>query len=271
MKSQGMTSKEIADRLGIESPDAVRHFCSVNSIKLPNGQSLIKHDDNDVAVRIREVSDGLLEYISGYETKESPIKIRCNKCGGEFIRTYHNLTTHKPVACPLCINAERERKQQEADERRTERNAERVRRAELAERKREERMTPHACPVCGALTTRPKYCSDRCARKVNNKVHDHVRRLRITNGMVDKDITVEGLFLRDNGVCALCGMPCDINDYRIKDGAFIAGGLYPSIDHIKPLSLGGIHSWDNVQLAHMSCNTAKGNRVDNGASVSRVL
>ena len=39
---------------------------------------------------------------------------------------------------------------------------------------------------------------------------------------------------------------------------FIVGKNYPSIDHIVPLSWGGLHSWANVQLAHHGCNTAKG-------------
>lgn len=34
-----------------------------------------------------------------------------------------------------------------------------------------------------------------------------------------------------------------------------------SIDHIRPLSKGGTHTWDNVQLAHLKCNIKKGNRV----------
>lgn len=75
--------------------------------------------------------------------------------------------------------------------------------------------------------------------------------------MVDKDITVEGLFRRDKGICYLCGRECSFDDYVIRDGVFIAGDWYPSIDHVIPLSKGGVHSWDNVKLAHRRCNLIK--------------
>ena len=66
---------------------------------------------------------------------------------------------------------------------------------------------------------------------------------------------------RFRGVCAICGEPCDYCDHEERDGFFIAGDNYPSVDHIVPLAKGGLHSWDNVQLAHFKCNTLKGARV----------
>jgi len=36
--------------------------------------------------------------------------------------------------------------------------------------------------------------------------------------------------------------------------------MYPTVDYIKPVSNGGTHSWDNVQLAHMGCNMVKSNK-----------
>ncbi len=38
-------------------------------------------------------------------------------------------------------------------------------------------------------------------------------------------------------------------------------GQKPSIDHIVPITRGGTHTWDNAQLAHLLCNTRKGNKV----------
>ena len=77
----------------------------------------------------------------------------------------------------------------------------------------------------------------------------------------DKDITLETLYNRDLGICALCGERCDYTDYIFKGEVFIAGNRYPSIDHIVPISKGGSHTWDNVQLAHKQCNSVKSNKI----------
>ena len=71
--------------------------------------------------------------------------------------------------------------------------------------------------------------------------------------MFDESISLKALFNRDGGICQLCGRPTDWSD--IKCGHI--GRLYPTLDHIIPLSKGGAHTWDNVQLAHMACNAGK--------------
>lgn len=65
----------------------------------------------------------------------------------------------------------------------------------------------------------------------------------------------EDVYRRDGWVCQLCGEPVD------------PALRYPSprsasLDHAKPLSKGGHHVWDNVQLAHLLCNTRKHARED---------
>lgn len=72
--------------------------------------------------------------------------------------------------------------------------------------------------------------------------HNYKAKLR-DNGTYDADINITGLIDRDNGICQICHKPCLES---------------PSIDHIKPVSKGGTHTWDNVQLAHLSCNIRKG-------------
>ena len=47
-------------------------------------------------------------------------------------------------------------------------------------------------------------------------------------------------------------MSKDSSGYRLN---------YPSIDHTVPVSKGGTHTWDNVQLAHFYCNRVKGNNI----------
>lgn len=79
--------------------------------------------------------------------------------------------------------------------------------------------------------------------------------------MVDRGITVEKLVERDNGICHICGLPVDMADFYINEnGVQICGDMYPSRDHVRPISLGGLHSWDNIKLAHRICNTKKSNK-----------
>ena len=52
------------------------------------------------------------------------------------------------------------------------------------------------------------------------------------------------LYERDKGKCGICG------------GAVAHGQA--STDHIVPISMGGSHTWANVQLAHTNCNRRRG-------------
>jgi 5-methylcytosine-specific restriction endonuclease McrA len=60
---------------------------------------------------------------------------------------------------------------------------------------------------------------------------------------------------RDGSDCGICGLPVDMTLAR-SDGLDC-----PSVDHIVPRSLGGSHDAENLQLAHLSCNMAKSDRV----------
>lgn len=109
------------------------------------------------------------------------------------------------------------------------------------------------CKVCGkpfiANNMKQKCCSEECSRKNTNKNKDN----RIyRNGKPDNSITLTKLYMRDAGECKLCGKQIDFDCDSNSDD-------YPSIDHIKPLSKGGTHTWDNVQLACRRCNYLKGN------------
>lgn len=72
---------------------------------------------------------------------------------------------------------------------------------------------------------------------------------------IDRGISAVALMERDGGICQLCGLRCDIDDYQVReDGSVVCGEYYPSVDHIIPISKGGLHSWSNVRLAHRRCN-----------------
>lgn len=73
----------------------------------------------------------------------------------------------------------------------------------------------------------------------------------------DPGVTLAGVFARDGGVCAICGRATDWADTRYV----FSGPTHPTIDHITPLSRGGSHTWENVQLACHECNSRKGDGV----------
>jgi 5-methylcytosine-specific restriction endonuclease McrA len=53
---------------------------------------------------------------------------------------------------------------------------------------------------------------------------------------------------RDDGICGICGHDVDPFDY--------------DVDHIIPLSRGGMHAYSNVQVAHPWCNMSKGSKLE---------
>lgn len=117
-----------------------------------------------------------------------------------------------------------------------------------------------SCTWCGKpYMTTYKWRSSFCSKKCQNAAAKANRKRRLKGKIVDKNISLQKVDKRFNHRCALCGGKVDWNDYTIdKDGDFIAGPNYPSIDHIVPLSQGGMHEWNNVQLAHFYCNSIKG-------------
>lgn len=104
------------------------------------------------------------------------------------------------------------------------------------------------------------FCSNKCGRASGHKKNDIIRRARKAAAVVDNDISLLKVCKMANGVCALCGELVDWSDIKVVNGKKHASRLYPTIDHIIPLASGGLHSWNNVQLAHQHCNSSKQNR-----------
>lgn len=129
------------------------------------------------------------------------------------------------------------------------------------------------CEICGQVyqcntrlsnKTCSKACSDILTKKYQRQ-HQRNREHHIRDVLVDKDINLDDLRRRDKDICWICGETVDDTDYQTINGHFIAGNRYPSIDHTHPIALGGVHSWENVRLAHKDCNTKR------GASMSEVV
>lgn len=86
-------------------------------------------------------------------------------------------------------------------------------------------------------------------RKANpDKVYASIsnRRARKLNQFVESvDRTV--VWKRDSGVCYICNLPANSNDWHV--------------DHKIPLSRGGEHSYANVGVTHPHCNLTKSNKI----------
>jgi 5-methylcytosine-specific restriction endonuclease McrA len=71
------------------------------------------------------------------------------------------------------------------------------------------------------------------------------------------------VFEADDYICRLCGEPCERD--KVAPGGRSSGRPVsiwaPTIDHIVPLSKGGLHCRDNVQTAHFRCNCRKTDRL----------
>lgn len=122
--------------------------------------------------------------------------------------------------------------------------------------KKDKKEYSKICSECGlAFKTQhhsTAYCSEECRRKHNNRYGEIRRRHKIReNGKVDYSINLQALIKRKGLRCSLCG--CNVNM-----SAHTNSVDYGSVDHVIPISKGGTHTWNNVQLAHRKCNSAKG-------------
>lgn len=272
-KAEGHTMGEVAERFGVCEGTAQRICKGVapqqpkppkNGYNPPNKG--VYQNIDDVKRIISERIPGF-EYAGDYTGSNGSVKLRCKTCGDVTTRTWVAVR-HGSAECQHC--AELKRKRQDGlkelhrikDEYWRKVRAEQNKRGEQVVKLLKHAERIHRCPICGTITDKPKYCSTDCARKAWNANHEAKRRIKIESVLVDKDITIEALYQKHNGVCQICGGLCDWGDFYFKDNHFVVGDNYPTIDHIKPLVKGGEHSWENVQLAHHHCNSVKGARWD---------
>lgn len=103
---------------------------------------------------------------------------------------------------------------------------------------------------------------ERCreVKKAWNKKHPEStrdsacrRRARLAKVVIEKFSSVE-IYNRDNWVCGICGM-------KVDPSVKAPDKMSASIDHVIPLALGGAHSRENTQIAHLGCNISAGARI----------
>lgn len=260
----GSSSYELAEKYGVGSSTIRKQVRKAGLSNL----GVAKRRQSQREAAIKRIEGKLLGECSNislvvYNNKHS-IVFKCNVCGCAFTRTYE---WHRyDMSCPSCKQREMERRK----ERRKEQNQqeqeklEALRRAERATEYEKEKI----CPSCGGVfhseSKRKIYCSGTCSRREKRKRNtaagktkqsygNHRKRARERGLAYEPGITLKKLVERDNNVCQICGEPCNANDLRWG----YSGPLYPSIDHIIAIANGGGHTWDNVQLAHVICNSYK--------------
>lgn len=199
-------------------------------------------------LRLKE-NNTTVVYYSGYTNSENKVKLKCTICGDIFERYASCSRKGKKIRC---FNCER---------------------LKLSQKEKKDfivitgqQLQIKKCLQCGKFfytdIEYKKYCSRTCSNKARDNKHTRIRIEKAkTNGSIDKDITLDKLIKRDHNTCYLCNKQCDSEDYYINsNGVFIAGNNYPSIDHIKPLTKGGTHTWGNIKLSHRRCNSIKNDR-----------
>ena len=206
------------------------------------------------------------EFVGG-EPESNFVYIMCKDCLGVIKKSKESLkpSRSKALLCPHCQKVINDARRKKKQERREQNKIKKQKLAEIkaieekeAERIREIRSR-HICKRCGQrFSGRPNrtYCSPLCARRAYDSKAEHTRRTRMKTK--SENVSLDLLLKRDKGICWICKLKVNQNDYFIRpDGTFIAGNNYPSIDHVVALKNGGTHTWNNVKLAHRICNTRK--------------
>lgn len=104
----------------------------------------------------------------------------------------------------------------------------------------------HKCKDCYARQAREKYQSDPRARALQIARSMNASMLRRTRGRGDQVVEVEALvdLILGASNCAYC-------DVSLSRFGF-------AVDHVVPLSNGGLHVMENLVIACQPCNRAKG-------------
>ena len=97
-----------------------------------------------------------------------------------------------------------------------------------------------------ARAWRKAYCK---AHPEKYRQYRHNRRVLQSQTQVET-INEKEVYLRDGWTCQHCKK-------RVNKQLNWPHPMSPSLDHIIPLSTGGAHIYNNVQLAHLGCNSGK--------------
>ena len=261
-----------------------------------------KHNEKQRKMAIENLVEKLesegFDYVGGYSTSKGKVTIKCRICGHRFERTVC-FVKRGNLICQQCEHEKaliRQAERQEirriesarlSEERKSRREAERLAKNPLGlsdyQLSRRALLDDASlCKVCGKEYTLREYmestgakyyrnsgyCSVEC-RDAHNKERikishkgrrdSHRHRARKYDCEYDPSVTLKKLIERDGLRCKICGEMCDPDDHSWSE---YTGPLSPSIDHIIPMAKSGGHIWNNVQVAHVICNSNKGDKLE---------
>jgi 5-methylcytosine-specific restriction endonuclease McrA len=109
-------------------------------------------------------------------------------------------------------------------------------------------------PALGGRNNAATTCSEECGRQRQIlKAHTYQARKR---GAFVEQVNPLEIYKRDRWRCHICKR-------RLSPNTKWPHPRRPSLDHLVPLSLGGLHERANVKTACVSCNASRGNRGGN--------
>lgn len=112
----------------------------------------------------------------------------------------------------------------------------------------------HQCAWChnsfSSSWPTQKSCSVACRKRLIT-ARKHLRRRGLRRKQ--RCVSLPYIYQRDKGKCGLCGRVVRRRLHAPHSDA-------PTLDHIIPVSAGGQHTPENIQLAHYGCNSRKGTK-----------
>ena len=120
-----------------------------------------------------------------------------------------------------------------------------------------------SCIECGALFivkpgVKKIYCSRTCLSKRAGTYRQHVIR---TSAIYSESFTAREVFVKANWRCRQCRR-------RVYQGDPAWSDRQATLDHIVPVSKGGLHVWSNVQCLCRACNLSKSDKMDKPMQLS---
>jgi len=132
------------------------------------------------------------------------------------------------------------------------------------------RRETKACLYCKSKFTTSRsdktHCSKRCTLKdrpwkpegMNAKGarSGYAKARREAQRIGDQDLTTYTIWKAEGGYCRLCNK-ATIDPTTPRKIKPVKRDAWASLDHIKPISAGGTHTWANAQLLCYPCNSGK--------------